>query len=133
MCIQYDLFNDLDYDPLSGQRLPLDGQCQSAFGECFSFAPTPSNNLSSCGESLCIDTSALEPHSIHQRHLDGTFCGTQKICIDGQCTATNITLTAQDGGWSEWSTVGDREIRTGGVKSIAPCFVLRNQYRLLIT
>nr|XP_055052202.1 A disintegrin and metalloproteinase with thrombospondin motifs 8 [Misgurnus anguillicaudatus] len=91
---------------LPGVSYSLDRQCQQLFGEEYSHCPNASAG-EVCRQLWCQqeDQSVCTTRNGSLPWADGTGCGPNKTCLNGECMSSEEVMKprpAVDGGWGEW-------------------------------
>ncbi|MBN3315903.1 ATS8 metalloproteinase, partial [Atractosteus spatula] len=103
---------------LPGLAYGLDRQCQQIFGEEFVHCPNTSE-ADVCSQLWCRVEG--QPHCTTKNGslpwADGTACGANRSCLDGECQETEEILkpkAAVDGNWGAWGPWGQCSRTCGG-------------------
>lgn len=94
---------------LPGQRFTPDQQCSYFWGKDFHVEIPQGRNMDDICRILWCGNSGAKISTAHPA-LEGSWCGNNKFCLEGQCTKWRVGPPPPkiDGGWSEW-TGGERQ------------------------
>ncbi|VDM26388.1 unnamed protein product [Toxocara canis] len=89
---------------LPGQRFTADQQCSYFWGKDYQVEIPNGKKMDDICRILWCGNSGSTISTAHPA-LEGSWCGGDKFCIEGQCTEWRNGPKPQpiDGGWSEWS------------------------------
>uniref|UniRef100_A0AC35U946 Peptidase M12B domain-containing protein n=1 Tax=Rhabditophanes sp. KR3021 TaxID=114890 RepID=A0AC35U946_9BILA len=87
---------------LPGQQYTVHEQCRLFHGLCWEHELRSYQTLEDICEIVwCSDTKG-KLRTAHPS-LEGTHCGSNKVCFGGKCVPSTIRLIPVHGGWSKWS------------------------------
>ncbi|VDD96513.1 unnamed protein product, partial [Enterobius vermicularis] len=88
---------------LPGQRFTPDQQCSYFWGKDFHVEIPQGRTMDDICRILWCGNSGAKISTAHPA-LEGSWCGNNKFCLEGQCTNWKIGPPPEkvDGGWSEW-------------------------------
>uniref|UniRef100_A0AAF5PJB6 Peptidase M12B domain-containing protein n=1 Tax=Wuchereria bancrofti TaxID=6293 RepID=A0AAF5PJB6_WUCBA len=100
------IYNHMKNSRLPGQRFTADQQCSYFWGRGFEVEIPLGKTIDDICRILWCGNNGSTISTAHPA-LEGSWCGGNKFCIEGQCQRwPQQTATAPakvDGGWTEWS------------------------------
>ncbi|XP_078594813.1 A disintegrin and metalloproteinase with thrombospondin motifs 9-like isoform X2 [Branchiostoma floridae x Branchiostoma japonicum] len=113
---------------LPGEIYDVDRQCELVFGPGSRVCPymayystaaqetLPTPMQKTCKRLWCMNADGIQKgcRTQHMPWADGTPCGNNKFCLQGDCVSTRSKLKAIDGGWGPWSKYGACSRTCGG-------------------
>uniref|UniRef100_A0A158R565 Peptidase M12B domain-containing protein n=1 Tax=Syphacia muris TaxID=451379 RepID=A0A158R565_9BILA len=90
---------------LPGQRFTPDQQCSYFWGKDFHVEIPQGRNMEDICRILWCGNSGAKISTAHPA-LEGSWCGGNKFCLEGQCRKWSIGAPPPkiDGAWSEWNS-----------------------------
>ncbi|XP_078678214.1 A disintegrin and metalloproteinase with thrombospondin motifs 9-like isoform X2 [Branchiostoma floridae x Branchiostoma belcheri] len=113
---------------LPGEIYDVDRQCELVFGPGSRVCPymayystaaqetLPAPMQKTCKRLWCMNADGIQKgcRTQHMPWADGTPCGNNKFCLQGDCVSARSKLKAIDGGWGPWSKYGSCSRTCGG-------------------
>uniref|UniRef100_A0A1I7VNU8 Angiogenesis inhibito n=1 Tax=Loa loa TaxID=7209 RepID=A0A1I7VNU8_LOALO len=99
------IYNHMKDNRLPGQRFTADQQCSYFWGRGFEVEIPKEKTMDDICRILWCGNNGSTISTAHPA-LEGSWCGGNKFCIEGQCRqwSQRIAPAKIDGGWTEWSS-----------------------------
>ncbi|VEN49794.1 unnamed protein product [Callosobruchus maculatus] len=115
---------DTYIDKLPGIEYDLDRQCELQFSPGYvhcRYLYQPHGKIPPCEHLYCQNQTGNSCVSLFLPWADGTYCGPESKCFNGNCTRTD-SLIPINGGWGEWTGWGSCSRTCGGGITVSERF-----------